>query len=114
MMIHVYLDDYRQTPEGFVAAPDAASCIALIDGHDIDVLSLDYDLGWGQPTGLEVVAHLVESGRYPQEIYLHTSSPSGRDRMHHLLAQHAPSHVRIHNRSMPDEVLASIAERSRS
>lgn len=108
-MIHVYLDDYRPSPSGFTMALDAASCIAIINEQEIDVLSLDYDLGWGQPTGLEVVAHLVESGRYPREIYLHTSSPSGRERMHHLLAQHAPAHVRIHNRAMPDEVLARIA-----
>jgi len=108
-MIHVYLDDYRPTPAGFVGAPDAAACIALIDAHEIGLLSLDYDLGWGQPTGLEVAAHLVESGRYPQEIYLHTSSPSGRERMHHLLSQHAPRHVRIHNRPMPEELLLQIA-----
>ncbi|WP_020616306.1 cyclic-phosphate processing receiver domain-containing protein [Paenibacillus daejeonensis] len=108
-MIHVYLDDYRPTPTGFTAALDAASCITLINEQEIDVLSLDYDLGWGQPTGLEVVNHLVESGRYPRKIYLHTSSPSGRDQMHHLLSQHAPAHVVIHGRAMPDELLARIA-----
>lgn len=66
-MIHVYLDDYRPCPKGFVLARNAEECKLLIDSESIDILSLDYDLGWNEPTGYEVVRHLVESARYPKK-----------------------------------------------
>lgn len=101
-MINIYLDDYRPCPQGFVAAKTSEECILLLEAEKVDVISLDFDLGWGQPTGLKVVEHIVASGRYPRTIYIHTSSPSGRLQMHHLLIQHAPPEVVIHNRAMGD------------
>lgn len=99
-MINVYLDDYRPCPQGFVAAKTAEECILLLESEKVDIISLDFDLGWGQPTGLEVVEYMVGSGRYPRTIYIHTSSSSGRLQMHHLLARNAPQEVVIHNCAM--------------
>lgn len=99
-MINVYLDDYRPCPAGFVLAKSAAECILLLQHEEVDVLSLDYELGWGQPNGLAVVQHIVDSGRYPRVFYFHTSSPSGRIGMIHLLTQHAPPDVVIHQGPM--------------
>ncbi|MBW7477602.1 cell division protein FtsJ [Paenibacillus oenotherae] len=101
-MINIYLDDYRPCPQGFVPAKTSEECILLLEAEQVDIISLDFDLGWGQPTGMEVVNYIVSSGRYPRTIYIHTSSPSGRLQMHHWLIQHAPPEVVIHNRSMPD------------
>ncbi|WP_028610663.1 cyclic-phosphate processing receiver domain-containing protein [Paenibacillus harenae] len=109
-MIHVYLDDYRACPKGFVPALSAEECKRLLDIEEIGILSLDYDLGWAQPTGYEVVLHMVETGRYPEQIYLHTSSIAGRMQMYHLLATNAPSHIKLHNGPMPDAVIHTIAE----
>ncbi|MBB3110351.1 hypothetical protein FHS18_002418 [Paenibacillus phyllosphaerae] len=100
-MMNVYLDDFRPCPEGFVLAKNAEECILLLGSEDVDILSLDFDLGWGQPTGLAVVQYLVESGRYPKQVYLHTSSPSGKMQMYHMLYRNAPQTVRIHNGPMP-------------
>ncbi|BBH19898.1 hypothetical protein Back11_12430 [Paenibacillus baekrokdamisoli] len=99
-MINVYLDDYRPCPKGFVLAVNAEACMLLLSTEEIDILSLDFDLGWGQPTGLEVVQYIVDSGRYPKSVYFHTSSPAGRMQMIHLLRQHAPLEVTIHNGPM--------------
>ncbi|WP_274650673.1 cyclic-phosphate processing receiver domain-containing protein [Paenibacillus humicola] len=101
-MINVYLDDYRPCPRGFALAKNAEECILLLEHERVGILSLDYDLGWGQPTGLEVVRYMVASGRYPQAVYLHSSSPAGRMQMYHLLSQHAPLEVRLHNGPMPE------------
>ncbi|MCU6708192.1 cell division protein FtsJ [Paenibacillus sp. J5C_2022] len=101
-MIHVYLDDYRSCPRGFVLARSAEECKLLIDHEDIDILSLDYDLGWGQDTGYEVARHLVETGRYPKRIYLHTSSVSGKLQMYHLLSSHIPDNVKLYNGPMSE------------
>ncbi|MBW7459013.1 cyclic-phosphate processing receiver domain-containing protein [Paenibacillus sepulcri] len=99
-MINVYLDDYRACPAGFTLVKNAEDCKQLLGHEEVNILSLDYDLGWGQPTGLEVARYIVESGRYPLAIYFHTSSPAGRAQMMELLLQHAPSHIVIHNGPM--------------
>ncbi|GFN32364.1 cyclic-phosphate processing receiver domain-containing protein [Paenibacillus xylaniclasticus] len=101
---HIFLDDYRKCPAGFVLARNAEECIMLLANLPVGILSLDYDLGYGQPTGLEVVRYMVENGVYPQEVYLHTSSEAGRMQMYHLLAQHAPKSMTLHYRAMPEEV----------
>ncbi|WP_270172500.1 cyclic-phosphate processing receiver domain-containing protein [Paenibacillus sp. SYP-B4298] len=112
-MIHLYLDDYRRCPTGFVLALNAEECILLLDQEEIGILSLDFDLGWGEPTGMEVAKHIVSSGRYPQEIYLHTSSPAGKMKMYQHLSQHAPEGVLLHFGPMADsdEALRGFAQR---
>lgn len=107
-MIHVYLDDYRKCPKGFVPALDAEECKLLLDHETVGILSLDYDLGWAKPTGYEVVRHIVATGRYPKEIFLHTSSDAGRVQMYHLLMQNVPPDTKLHNGPMPQAVLDRI------
>jgi len=106
---HIYLDDCRKCPPGFVLARDAEECIMLLANMPVGILSLDYDLGYGQPTGLSVVQYMVDHGVYPQEVYLHTSSEAGRMQMYRLLSQHAPKSTELHYRAMPDEVRDRIA-----
>lgn len=113
-MIHVYLDDYRRCPDGFVLARNAEECKLLIDSERIDVLSLDYDLGWGQPTGDEVVRHIVSSGKFPKRIYLHTSSASGRTMMYHALSTALPGEAQLFGGPMPQTLLDEIAALSRT
>ena len=112
-MIHVYLDDYRPKPEGFVLARTIEECVLLLDTEEIDILSLDYDLGWGQPTGFEAAMHIVATGRYPRRIYLHTSSPSGRMQMYGLLMEHAPQEVMLYNGPMPERLVLDIGSKNR-
>ncbi|RJE90180.1 cell division protein FtsJ [Paenibacillus sp. 1011MAR3C5] len=112
-MIHVYLDDFRKCPHGFVLAKSAEECKQLIDGETIDILSLDYDLGWGQPTGYEVVHHLIQSGKYPRRIYLHTSSAPGRQQMYHALTGHIPADVQLFGGPMPQMLLDEVSEAAR-
>lgn len=111
-MINVYLDDYRRCPDGFVLAKNANECIELLAGCEINVLSLDHDLGWGEPTGYDVTRYIVESGRYPRSIYLHTSSPSGKMHMYELLFRHLPEGAELYGHAMPAELLAHLASRA--
>ncbi|QNK55229.1 cyclic-phosphate processing receiver domain-containing protein [Paenibacillus sp. PAMC21692] len=112
-MIHVYLDDYRRCPDGFVLARNAEECKQLIQYEEIDVLSLDFDLGWGQPTGDEVVRHIVSTGRFPSRIYLHTSSVSGRNSMYHTLSASLPDRTQLFGGPMPHALLDEIARNHR-
>lgn len=112
-MIHVYLDDFRKCPHGFVLAKTAEECKLLIDGETIDILSLDYDLGWGQPTGYEVVRHLIENGKFPRRIYLHTSSAPGKQQMYRSLAENLPEGVLLFGGPMPRQLLDEVAAAAR-
>lgn len=112
-MINVFLDDMRKCPEGFVLARNAEECILLLTECDINILSLDHDLGAGEPTGYDVAAFIVRSGRFPREIYLHTSSEWGRSRMFQLLYGNKPEGVKVHLFGMPHDVLAQVAEEAR-
>lgn len=109
-MIHVYLDDFRTCPTGFVLAKNAAECKLLIDHEQIDILSLDFDLGWNQPTGYEVVAHLLQTKKYPRKIYLHTSSIYGKQQMYKALLEAIPIEVELFGGPMPQELLEEIAK----
>jgi hypothetical protein len=108
-MIHLFLDDSRPCPKGFVHAKDANECILLLRECDVCVLSLDYNLGWNAPTGLDVARFIVTSGRYPERIYMHSSSAAGRRRMLETLYPNKPDHVRIYNHPVPDDLLLLIA-----
>lgn len=109
-MIHVYLDDLRPCPKGFVLARSARECILLLEECEVDILSLDHDLGWNEPNGFEVVNHMVRRGLYPREIYLHTSSALGKMNMFQHLYRHKPEHVKVHNAAVPWERLELIAQ----
>lgn len=113
-IIHVFLYDFRLCPEGFVAARNSEECILLLQECEVGVLSLDYDLGWGQPTGLQVVSFLVSSRRFPQEIYLHTSSWSGKEAMYQLLYQSKPEGVKLFNGPMPYDILQEISNTAKN
>lgn len=80
----------------------------------MDVLSLDYDLGWNEPTGFEVVKSMVLSGQYARRIYLHTSSSCGRIRMYQALYEAKPEYVQLTNGPMPVSLLQEIAELARA
>ena len=113
MTIHVFLDDRRPCPPGFVLARTAEECILLLEECDVGILSLDYDLGAGMPTGMDVVHAMIVRGKYPREIYMHSSSPMGRAMMARTLRYAAPPNVRVSDGPMPAEVrrqAAALAE----
>ncbi|PZD93664.1 cell division protein FtsJ [Paenibacillus sambharensis] len=111
-MIHIYLDDYRRCPAGFALARNAEECKLLLDSEDVDLLSLDFELGYGEPNGMEVVRHILETGRFPRRIYMHTSSPSGRMQMYAALMERAPKDVLLVNGPMPDSLIEEIGRTS--
>jgi hypothetical protein len=109
-VIHIFLDDFRPCPKGFVAARTAEECILLLQECEVDILSLDYDLGWHARDGCEVARWIVDSGRFPRRLYFHTSSAAGRERMVRLLLPALPPDVELHNGPMPEGVLREAAE----
>lgn len=112
-VIHLYLDDYRRCPKGFSLARSGEECLMMLRECEVDILSLDYELGFdSNMCGGDVVAALIREGLYPREVYLHTSSLSGKQEMYQMLYEHKPAGMILHNGPMSDEVLLRIAKDS--
>jgi hypothetical protein len=94
-MINVFLDDLRPCPKGFKLVKSVSECIELIKKNNINVLSLDHDLGFGRPSGFEVVKYIVSNKIYPCKIIIHTANPFGRIRMYKLLKENMPINVTL-------------------
>ncbi|BCG59521.1 cyclic-phosphate processing receiver domain-containing protein [Paenibacillus sp. URB8-2] len=107
-MIHVYMDDYRRVPQGFTLARTTEECLLLLRECEVGVLSLDYDMGPEDETGGFIAKSIVLEALFPREIYLHTSSASGRKEMFELLYPARPEATMVHNGPMPPEKLREI------
>ncbi|MFB5190520.1 cyclic-phosphate processing receiver domain-containing protein [Alicyclobacillus fastidiosus] len=108
MGINVFLDDRRQAPDGFTLVKRYERCVRLLATGQVDKLSLDYNLGKGEKTGLDVAKWIVQQHTWPREIYIHSSNFLVRQAMSKLLRQHAPEHVVIRSRTFPVGVQALV------
>lgn len=91
----LFLDDRRPCPAGYRLARSAKECIALLQTNEITVLSLDYNLGIGQPKGYTVAKYIAVNAVYPPKIIIHSNDRSGRMRMYRLLRKHMPNQASI-------------------
>ncbi|MBW5447706.1 cell division protein FtsJ [Cohnella sp. CFH 77786] len=97
----LFLDDRRPAPGGFRLVTSAKQCIEWMDRHRFRVVSLDYNLGLGKPTGYQVVRHMVRRNRFPDQIIIHSNSRLGREKMYRLLLRRKPEQVRVRIRPLP-------------
>lgn len=84
----VFLDDERDTPEGWTRCYWPEEAITLLQSGQVTHLSLDHDLGEvgdGARTGYDVVVWIEEqvalNGFEPPEISVHSSNTSATARM---------------------------------
>lgn len=84
----VYLDDERETPEGWVRCYWPDEVIAILKQGSVTHLSLDHDLGDdGRGTGYHVLTWLEEAIATnpdfdaPRYIIAHTANPSAKVKM---------------------------------
>lgn len=82
----VYLDDLRDTPEGWVRCYWPNEVIELLKTNQVSELSLDHDLGDQKTiTGYDVLLWIEEqvitNNFKPPSMKVHSSNPAGRARM---------------------------------
>lgn len=87
----IFLDDSRDAPSGWVRCRWPDEVIELLRNEQVEVISLDHDLGDDERgTGYDVLLWLecrvVFEGFQPPELLLHTSNPVARDRMRAAIA----------------------------
>lgn len=89
-MINVYVDDLRICPDGFTIARTYENAVELLINNNVDILSLDHDLGQYndgklRKTGYDLVKFICENNIKINKIYLHTDNPVGKDNMYETL-----------------------------
>jgi len=84
--VNVYLDDERETPEGWHRVYWLEEAIELLQTGMVEVISLDHDLGDDERgTGYDVVKwieeQVVTAGFAPPVIHVHSANVSARTKM---------------------------------
>jgi hypothetical protein len=83
--LKVFLDDERPAPEGWTLARWPEDVIALLTTGEVEVLSLDHDLGDDTRTGYDVLTWIEEAvamrGFTPPTITIHSANAGARPRM---------------------------------
>lgn len=84
----VYMDDARETPRGWHRTYTVAETIAALQTRMVTHLSLDNDLGEGQPEGYKVLDWLEETVFFDRtfpmpEITIHSANATRVEYMRH-------------------------------
>ncbi|MCE7792042.1 hypothetical protein K8O68_06350 [Salipaludibacillus sp. CUR1] len=85
--ISVFLDDYREAPEGFILVETIDQCKELLLNYDINHLSLDHDLVSKTRNGLVLVQMMVKENLYADRITIHSANATGGKAMYESLKQ---------------------------
>jgi hypothetical protein len=88
--MRIFMDDTRDTPRGWQRTYTVEATIQLLETRMITHLSLDNDLGEGQPEGYKVLDWLEETvyndSTFPMpEVTVHSSNASRVEYMHRAL-----------------------------
>ena len=93
MKYNVYLDDLRNTPEGFqirtYTYEETIEVLTKMEGY-IGILSLDNDLGEGLREGNEVMDWIEEqyytrNYKLPDKIMVHSMNPIAKDKKERII-----------------------------
>lgn len=82
----VFLDDERNTPEGWTRVYWPHEAIRLLESGTVEEISLDHDLGDDdRGTGYDVILWIEEAvalqGFRPPKIFVHSANSSARAKM---------------------------------
>ncbi|QUG83140.1 cyclic-phosphate processing receiver domain-containing protein [Bacillus nitratireducens] len=79
--MNVYMDDQRSCPYGYVLVTTVESALRMVRDNDINIISLDFNMGWRKKSGLDFVEAFCREGLYANEIHLHTNDVIGMHQM---------------------------------
>ena len=79
--MNVYMDDQRSCPYGYVLATTVESALQIVRDNEVNIISLDYNMGWRQKSGLDFVEAFCNESLYVNEIHLHTNDVIGMHQM---------------------------------
>ncbi|MFX3623026.1 MAG: cyclic-phosphate processing receiver domain-containing protein [Ectobacillus sp.] len=83
--MNIFMDDSRLCPYGFTEAASVEEALELVRKHDVDILSLDYNMGFRKQNGLDFVNAFCQEGLFAKEIHLHSNDMIGKHYMEERL-----------------------------
>ena len=86
----LFLDDVRDPPDDrWHVVRNYHDCINILMGANVEVISLDHDLG-DDKTGYDVVKFMAEENIWPSVVNVHSMNPVGRDNMLSVINRYKP------------------------
>ncbi|HDR7792352.1 TPA: hypothetical protein QCY19_000885 [Bacillus luti] len=79
--MNVYMDDQRNCPFGYTLVTTVESAIQIVRKYEVNIVSLDFNMGWRQQNGLDFVETFCKEGLCANEIHLHTNDVIGMHKM---------------------------------
>lgn len=90
-MCKLWLDDQRPPPDqSWYWVTTVRGAISHLQHLPVQVLSLDNDLGEGEPEGRRLVLWLAEHGGWPPEVRVHTANTVAAEYMRGMIARYKP------------------------
>ena len=91
----LFVDDERKpTTSLWRVAKTYEEAISILAEGEIEVLSLDHDLGEGK-SGYDVAKWIVEHNVWPRWINCHSMNPVGKANIRQLLKRYAPDTTEV-------------------
>lgn len=85
-MKRLFLDDWRNCPEGFDLARNYDEFVDYIERNGVpNYISFDHDLGSYDKTGYDCALYLVKNDLKINDFSCHSANPIGRKRIYDLL-----------------------------
>ncbi|MBQ4155249.1 MAG: hypothetical protein IJD90_00400 [Clostridia bacterium] len=91
----LFVDDKREKPDDKMMTKVETFGMAtiLMSVQKYEFVSLDYDLGANQPTGLDILKWMHENARYPEHINIHSDHPEGKPEMMKFIKENFPGNI---------------------
>lgn len=88
----LFVDDLRNPyGDGWKVARTFEEATQVLLNEEVEIVSLDHDLGEDTKTGYDLVKWMVENLPFwPTVVIIHTSNPVGRDNMSACIKRYAP------------------------
>lgn len=93
----LFIDDSRKMPddEKMTKVETFGMAIILMKVQEYEFISIDYDLGKDQPTGLDILKWMHENQKYPEHINIHSDHPTGKPAMLKFIKENFPKEVSV-------------------
>lgn len=106
----LWLDDEREPPdsEGWLWVRNVWDAMKMLRSGDVEVISLDYNLGRMHPTGMELLIWMIENKRWPWVgIYVHSRHPVGAIAMQLVIDGYMRGDIEYSKNEDPNEPIGA-------
>lgn len=77
----IFMDDVRPVEYGYIVSRDVEETLQLVRENDVEVLSLDYNMGMRKKNGLDFVKQFCKEGLFVPKITIHSNDIIGARKM---------------------------------